>query len=73
MEQGGAVLKPIDSRNLVADVEAFWAGLFAWFRGAGRDDPWRRTSDPYAILVSEVMLQQTWLSVVLGKMKLLKS
>ena len=31
----------------------------AWFRANGRDLPWRRTRDPYAILVSEVMLQQT--------------
>jgi A/G-specific adenine glycosylase len=33
--------------------------LAAWFRTNGRDLPWRRTADPYAILVSEVMLQQT--------------
>jgi len=33
--------------------------LLAWFRRNGRDLPWRRTRDPYAILVSEVMLQQT--------------
>jgi len=33
--------------------------LLAWFEKAGRDLPWRRTRDPYAILVSEVMLQQT--------------
>ncbi len=33
--------------------------LSAWFARAGRDLPWRRTNDPYAILVSEVMLQQT--------------
>ena len=33
--------------------------LLAWFAANGRDLPWRRTSDPYAILVSEVMLQQT--------------
>ena len=33
--------------------------LLAWFRDHGRDLPWRRTRDPYAILVSEVMLQQT--------------
>ena len=33
--------------------------LLAWFRASGRDLPWRRTRDPYAILVSEVMLQQT--------------
>jgi A/G-specific adenine glycosylase len=33
--------------------------LGAWFRENGRDLPWRGTRDPYAILVSEVMLQQT--------------
>ena len=33
--------------------------LLAWFERNGRDLPWRRTRDPYAILVSEVMLQQT--------------
>ena len=33
--------------------------LLAWFSRNGRDLPWRRTRDPYAILVSEVMLQQT--------------
>jgi A/G-specific adenine glycosylase len=33
--------------------------LLAWYAERGRDLPWRRTRDPYAILVSEVMLQQT--------------
>jgi A/G-specific adenine glycosylase len=33
--------------------------LLAWFGRHGRDLPWRHTRDPYAILVSEVMLQQT--------------
>jgi A/G-specific adenine glycosylase len=33
--------------------------LLAWYGEHGRDLPWRRTQDPYAILVSEVMLQQT--------------
>jgi A/G-specific adenine glycosylase len=33
--------------------------LLAWFAVNGRDLPWRRTTDPYAVLVSEVMLQQT--------------
>jgi A/G-specific adenine glycosylase len=33
--------------------------LLAWFGAHGRDLPWRRTRDPYAILVSEVMSQQT--------------
>jgi A/G-specific adenine glycosylase len=35
------------------------AALLAWFAAHGRDLPWRGTRDPYAILVSEVMLQQT--------------
>ncbi|HEU4449445.1 MAG TPA: A/G-specific adenine glycosylase [Gaiellaceae bacterium] len=35
------------------------AALLAWFREHGRDLPWRHTRAPYAILVSEVMLQQT--------------
>jgi A/G-specific adenine glycosylase len=38
--------------------------LFAWYAENGRDLPWRRTRDPYAILVSEVMLQQTQVSRV---------
>jgi A/G-specific adenine glycosylase len=33
--------------------------LLDWYREHGRDLPWRRTQDPYAVLVSEVMLQQT--------------
>jgi A/G-specific adenine glycosylase len=35
------------------------SGLLGWFAANARDLPWRRTRDPYAILVSEVMLQQT--------------
>jgi A/G-specific adenine glycosylase len=39
--------------------------LAAWFRRHGRDLPWRRTRDPYAVVVSEFMLQQTQVSRVL--------
>ena len=35
------------------------AELLTWYRGVARDLPWRKTRDPYRILVSEVMLQQT--------------
>jgi A/G-specific adenine glycosylase len=35
------------------------ARLLAWFSDHGRDLPWRRSRDPYRVLVSEVMLQQT--------------
>ena len=41
--------------------------LLAWFDVHGRDLPWRRTSDPYAILVSEVMLQQTQVDRVIPR------
>ena len=43
------------------------AVLLAWFSRAGRDLPWRHTTDPYAILVSEVMLQQTQVSRVIPR------
>jgi A/G-specific adenine glycosylase len=41
--------------------------LLAWFAENGRDLPWRRTKDPYAILVSEVMLQQTQVERVIPR------
>jgi A/G-specific adenine glycosylase len=41
--------------------------LLAWFQIAGRDLPWRRTRDPYAILVAELMLQQTQVDRVIPK------
>jgi A/G-specific adenine glycosylase len=41
--------------------------LAAWFRENGRDLPWRRTADPYSILVSEVMLQQTQVARVVPR------
>lgn len=40
--------------------------LLRWFRLHGRDLPWRRTRDPYRVLVSEFMLQQTQVSRVEG-------
>jgi len=45
----------------VADTETREAGevLLAWYRAHGRDLPWRHTHDPWAVWVSEVMLQQT--------------
>jgi len=41
--------------------------LLAWYGASGRDLPWRRTRDPYAILVSEVMLQQTQVDRVIPR------
>ncbi len=42
--------------DFCADI---WQTLIPWYRLHGRDLPWRHTNDPYAILVSEIMLQQT--------------
>lgn len=42
-----------------ATIQAFQRRLIAWYQKHGRDLPWRHTRDPYAILVSEIMLQQT--------------
>lgn len=41
--------------------------LLTWFAATGRDLPWRKTRDPYQILVSEMMLQQTQVDRVLPK------
>jgi A/G-specific adenine glycosylase len=41
--------------------------LLTWYRANGRDLPWRKTDDPYRILVSEIMLQQTQVDRVLPK------
>jgi A/G-specific adenine glycosylase len=41
--------------------------LLTWYRRHGRDLPWRNTGDPYRILVSEIMLQQTQVDRVLPK------
>ncbi len=45
----------------------FQTRLLKWYEEYGRDLPWRRTSDPYKILVSEVMLQQTQVDRVIPK------
>jgi len=45
----------------------FRRSLLAWYRVHGRDLPWRQTSDPYHILVSEVKLQQTQVDRVVPK------
>ena len=47
--------------------QRFRRRLLAWYADHGRDLPWRHTDDPYHILVSEVMLQQTQVDRVLPK------
>jgi A/G-specific adenine glycosylase len=45
----------------------FQRRLLAWYATHGRDLPWRRTRDPYRVLVSEIMLQQTQVDRVTPK------
>ncbi|MHB8420682.1 MAG: A/G-specific adenine glycosylase [Myxococcales bacterium] len=51
--------------RLPAKPEELAAALLAWYRRAARELPWRGQRDPYAIWVSEVMLQQTQVATVL--------
>jgi len=49
------------------DRRRFRQRLLTWYGRHGRDLPWRKTDDPYHILVSEIMLQQTQVDRVLPK------
>ena len=51
--------------KLPENQRAFQSALLEWFARHGRDLPWRQTRDPYAVLVSEFMLQQTQVVTVL--------
>jgi A/G-specific adenine glycosylase len=61
------VLKPRFENHALEDPKGFRESLVRWFSKNAKDYPWRRTCDPYAILISEVMLQQTQIATVLGK------
>jgi A/G-specific adenine glycosylase len=50
-----------------AEIVAMRRELLAWYRRNRRDLPWRRSSEPYAIWVSEIMLQQTRVAVVVER------
>lgn len=59
--QDAADVMPLDP----AGRRSLQTRLLAWFRRAARDLPWRKTSDLYAIWISEVMLQQTQVATVI--------
>ena len=64
------MLKSVEKRYgpiLPADRRWFRRRLLDWYRRHGRDLPWRQTRDPYRVLVSEIMLQQTQVDRVLPK------
>jgi len=60
---------PSAVRTRISDDAAgdFSRSIRRWFRRNSRDLPWRRTRDPYQILVSELMLQQTQVSRVVPR------
>src|SRR5579884_2838522 len=62
--QHSAPLVPLTQPDTVVRVHA---QLLQWYEAEQRNLPWRATSDPYAILVSEIMLQQTQVERVLPK------
>jgi A/G-specific adenine glycosylase len=55
----------LQSKNPKFKIESLVSELLGWFGQNARDLPWRRTTDPYAIWVSEIMLQQTQVKTVL--------
>jgi hypothetical protein len=57
---------PLGEHYLQVHARAFRRSLLRWFGRNGRDLPWRRTRDPYRIIVSEFMLQQTQVARVEG-------
>ena len=46
-------------------IRAFRRRIYAHYRLHGRNLPWRKTTDPYCILISEIMLQQTQVATVI--------
>lgn len=61
------MLKPTCETSALMDRPSFREALISWFSANGKDYPWRRTTVPYEVLISEVMLQQTQIATVLGK------
>ena len=55
------------SPSTTGRAELFHRTVFDWFGKNGRDLPWRKTKDPYAIALSEIMLQQTQVDRVIPK------
>ncbi len=65
VQEKGAHERPVSQSSPdAATVRFLRQSLLAWYARAKRDLPWRRTRDPYAIWLSEVMLQQTRVETV---------
>ncbi len=57
----------IDIFSSLEAISGWQRALIVWFEKHGKSYPWRDTNDPYAILVSEIMLQQTQIKTVLDR------
>lgn len=58
--------KALAKRHPRENTRAFRNSLIKWFQSNGKPHPWRQTRDPWAVLVSEIMLQQTTVASVLA-------
>ena len=58
---------PSETALTSCQIRKFRLMIHSWYRENGRRLPWRETIDPYAILISEIMLQQTQADRVIGK------
>lgn len=65
LHPGSAPPKPAPGCNPLVSLSPFRSSVTTWFAEKGRDYPWRHTRDPYRILVSELLLQQTRIDTVL--------
>lgn len=70
MQRGGVetrkgILPQYKMLLFTSELERFRSDLLAWFNRDRRDLPWRRRRDPYAIWISETMLQQTRVAAVI--------
>jgi A/G-specific adenine glycosylase len=63
------MLKMKTSPLSFSSIESFQKEIYGYFEKSGRKLPWRKTRDPYKILVSEIMLQQTQVERVVEKYK----
>ena len=66
-KNGGCLSRKTAGLPGAAARQAFRRRLLAWYDANGRDLPWRRQANPYQVLVSEIMLQQTQVDRVLPK------
>jgi A/G-specific adenine glycosylase len=58
-------MDPDVANNVLSSATGMRPALIRWYKRAKRDLPWRRTRDPYAIWISEIMLQQTRVAAVI--------